>query len=241
MYSSSYDPGRRYRRRAAERKKRLTTQIMLLLSCGLFGYWLGGEVVRSSEAAFKQEAMSLREEKEALQEQVTELRAQIQSTQIVYKQLEERYSTEVPTGELKELTELAREQLEDGISKDRLAFVIRSARPPRNCTEPKSKRFVVKTPVYNGPDSNVAFADGTVTITGEGEAAVSADGNPEAWFDPGKPVKLTFTQIGGQDMVKNGLLPIHHSMVIGEREYRFTAAKGNRSFVTVTSDSCDYP
>ncbi|MGM0422112.1 MAG: hypothetical protein ACQEQL_03330, partial [Pseudomonadota bacterium] len=70
---------------------------------------------------------------------------------------------------------------------------------------------------------------------------VNNSGNPESWYDPGKPVEVSFTRVGGKEVVKEGLLPIHHSMVIGDKEHRFTIAKGERSFIDVTSDSCDYP
>src|SRR5690606_4668415 len=107
--------------------------------------------------------------------------------------------------------------------------------------EPQAKRFVVKTPVYSGPHGTVSFGNGAITVTGEGEPAVSAAGEAEAWYDPGKPVKITFIEIGGKQTVKEGLLPIQHSMVLGNKEYRFTVAAGERSFISVTSDSCDYP
>jgi hypothetical protein len=95
--------------------------------------------------------------------------------------------------------------------------------------------------VYNGPQGAVSFGNGVVTVAGEGAASVNPTGKAEAWYDPGKPVKITFTEIGGKQTVKEGLLPIQHSLVVGNKEYRFTVAAGERSFISVTSDSCDYP
>jgi|AntRauTorckE6833_2_1112554.scaffolds.fasta_scaffold30631_1 cell division protein FtsB len=238
---SLYDPGSRYRRRAAERKRKMMSMLIFLAILSGFFYWLGGQVVRSSEAAYKQQAIKLQDEKKALEERMTALDANLQTLKMEYDKLQNRYQSEVPTGPLKELADLARQQLKDGIAKDRLEFVIRSAQPPRNCTEPDTKRFVTRTPFYSGPDSFVSFVNKTVTITASGEPAVSSSGNPESWYDPGKPVKVSFTRLGGKEVLKEGLLPIHHSMVIGDKEHRFTIAKGQRSFIDVTSDSCDYP
>lgn len=238
---SLYDPGSRYRRRAAERKRKMISMLIFLALLSGFFYWLGGQVVRSSEAAYKQQAIKLQDEKKALEERMTALDANLQTLKMEYDKLQNRYQAEVPTGPLKELADLARKQLEDGIAKDRLEFVIRSAQPPRNCTEPETKRFVTRTPFYSGPDSFVSFVNKTVTITASGEPAVNSSGDPESWYDPGKPVKVSFTRVGGKEVVKEGLLPIHHSMVIGDKEHRFTIAKGQRSFIDVTSDSCDYP
>ena len=236
-----YDPGSRYRRRAAERKRKTMFLLIFLAILAGFSYWIGGQVVRSSEAAYKQQAMKLQTEKKNLETRLTDLDARLQTLKMEYGKLEARYQQEVPTGPLKELADLTRQQLKDGIAKDRLEFVIRSARPPRNCTDPETKRFVVSTPYYRGPDSFVAFVNKTITITGEGAAAVANNGNPQAWYDPGKPVKISFTGLGGKNVVKEGLLPLHYSMVVGDKEHRFTISKGQRSFIDVTSDSCDYP
>ncbi len=238
---SIYDPSSRYRRRAAERKRKTTAFVVFLILFAGFFYWLGGQVVKISEVAYKQRAMELTADKEGLENRLTTVDANLQTLKMEYQRLQEQYQNEVPTGELRELADLTRKQIEDGIDKDRLEFVIRSARPPRNCSEPETKRFVVRTPFYRGPDSFVAFVNGSVTVTGTGEAAVSGAGNAEAWFDPGKPVKVTFTRLGGKTVEKEGLLPIHFSMVVGDKEHRFTVAKGKRSFINVTSDSCDYP
>jgi hypothetical protein len=230
-----------YRRQAAEKRRKIILVSMTAFAlCGI-SYWWGGEVVRSSEVAFKEQATVLQGERGQLEKTITDLKSQVQSSEVRFQQLSARYQAEVPQGEFKRLADLVKRQLDGGIKPDRLAFVIESARPPRNCGAPQTKRFVVKTPVYSGPQGAVAFGNGAITVGGEGQPAVSAAGSPEAWYDPGKAVKIVFTEIGGKDTVKQGLLPIQHSMVIGSKEYRFTVAAGERSFISVTSDSCDYP
>ena len=233
--------GSSYRRRANEqRRKVMVICVMVAILCGIC-YWWGGEVVRSSEVAYKQQAMDLKKVRTQLENTIMGLQSEVQSTQVRFQQLETRYFDEVPQGEFKKLTDMVKKQLDSGIKAERLSFAIESARPPRNCSPPKSKRFVVKTEMYSGPDGTVSFATGAITVTGEGAFAVGGNGNPEAWYDPGKPVNIVFTEIGGKKTLKEGLLPIQHSMVLGNREYRFTVAAGERSFINVTSDECDYP
>lgn len=236
-----YETGGRHRRRTAERRRKIMLVILVLGTLCGFSYWWGGENVRSSEVAFKQQAIDLKEEREELLKTITSLRSEVQSTQVRYQQLEAKYLAEVPQGEFKELTDIVKKQLTSGIKPARLKFVIESARPPKNCVAPQAKRFVVKTPVYSGPHGTVAFGNGAITVTGEGQSAMGPTGGSEAWYDPGKPVKITFIEIGGKETVKEGLLPVQHSMVLGNKEYRFTVAAGERSFITVTSDNCDYP
>ena len=214
--------------------------IVVVLLCSLF-YWWGGETVRTSELAYKEQAVRLQEERSGVDQTITSLRSEVESARVRYQQLEAKYQQEVPQGEFRQLTDLLQKQLKGGIKAERLAFLIESARPPRNCSEPQVKRFVMKTPVYSGPQGAVSFGNGVVTVAGEGAPSINAGGQKEAWYDPGKPVKIVFTEIGGKQILKEGLLPIQHSLVVGTKEYRFTVAAGERSFISVTSDSCDYP
>lgn len=240
-FKTGYSGGGRYQRRAAERRRNILLFLTVITVLCAISYWRGAEDVRSSESAYKQQSIKLQAERAELDQTITSLRSEAQSTQVRYKQLEAKYQHDLPTGAFKHLTDIIKKQLDSGVKPERLAFVLESARPPKNCSEPSTKRFVMKTPVYSGPHGNVAFGNGTVTVTGVGTSAVGPAGKAEAWYDPGKPVSITFTQIGGQETVKEGLLPIQHSMVVGNKEYRFTVSAGERSFISVTSDSCDYP
>ena len=141
---------------------------------------------------------------------------------------------------MQDLVTLVREQLEQGMDAERLSFVIRSARPPTGCSEPQSKRFVIKTPAYSGPDSVTSVADGKIKVSGVGKSAKNAKGLPEAWYDPSKSIDIYFVN-GEKREVKKGTLPIRYSTVVGNREYRFTIEKGPRSFAKVVYDSCAYP
>jgi hypothetical protein len=233
--------GGSFRRRRAEQRRKVFMIAAAIAALSAVSYWWGGENVRSSEVAYKQQAMRLTEEREGLEKTIVDLRSDVEATQLRYQQLEERFKNEIPEGELKKLTDILRKQLQSGIKPERLAFLLEAARPPKNCTEPQMKRFVVKTPAYSGPHGSVSFGNGAVIVSAEGQSAIGAGGSFEAWYDPGKEVKVIFSQIGGKQVVKEGLLPVQHSVIVGSREYRFTVAAGERSFIAVTSDNCDYP
>src|SRR3990170_7844198 len=142
MNSITQDPGGRYQRRAEEGRRRI---IWFLIAIGVLcslAYWWGTESVRSSEAAYKQQAIKLQEERTGLEQTITSLRSEIQSTQVRYQQLVSKYQQEVPTGAFKQLTDMVKKQLNSGIAGERLTLAINSARPPKNCSEPAIKRFV---------------------------------------------------------------------------------------------------
>lgn len=241
MNLGSYEFGSRSRRRIEQRNRRVFLVVAFIGGLCAASYWWGGERERTSQMAYKEQAMRLEKKHAEMEQEMTGLRSQVQSTNVRYQQMEEKYKTEVPQGVYKQLADLVKKQLDAGIKPERLSFVIEAARPPKNCTAPVSKRFVVKTPVYSGPRGAVSFGNGVVTVGGEGESSVNSGGQPEAWYDPGKQVKIVFTEIGGKKTVKEGLLPVQHSLVVGNKEYRFTVAAGERSFISVTSDTCDYP
>ena len=140
-----------------------------------------------------------------------------------------------------ELYDLIRARIADGLSVARLRFLIGSARRKRDCLDPDTRRFVVRTPVKSGPHSAASFGKDRITITGRGASAKSADGHPQAWFDPSKPVSLTFTAVDQPSVKHAGVLPLSHSVVLGEREFRFLVQAGRRGFVLVTAEDCAYP
>jgi hypothetical protein len=121
--------------------------------------------------------------------------------------------------------------------------VVRNASPERTCDQgPVTKRFIVQTPLSTGAGGSVSFAQGRITVTAQGESATNAQGQPEAWYDPAEPLQATFARVGGANETVEGELPIHHSVVIGEYEHRFTMTESDsRAFALVTWERCEYP
>jgi len=213
---------------------------VLLLAFGL-GFWLGGQNAGQQEWFLRTRNEALLSERETLQDSITQSRAEAQTAQARYKQLQEAYEDMLPEGPLRDLVALLKQQLDEGRSAERLEFLIRSARPPRNCSEPETKRFVVMSPAYDGPESQISLAEGALIVKGKGRSAVNASGQPEAWYDPSKEVVIDFIVDGALMKSKSGVMPLRHSVVVENREYRLNVAEGARSFAKVTYDSCDYP
>ncbi len=240
MSLRQYNPHTRYKERNAQRMASALGVIAVILISVLIGFWLGKQFGAEHLITLKDEVKTLRQERDDLQTQVAELGATAQTANKRYTQLQEEVDSILPAGPMQDLVTLVREQLKQGMDPERLSFVIRSARPPSGCTEAKSKRFVIKTPAYSGPESLANVADGNVKVGGNGQSARNAKGLPEAWFDPLKTVEVFFMSEGKRE-VKKGILPLRYSTVVGNREYRFTIEKGPRSFAKVFYDSCSYP
>ena len=237
-----YNPRTRYQKRQSKR----TNAIMLSLIVGValigFGFWLGRQHVVFQIESLRRDAESAQGDAKRMQDELVKVRAESQTANSRLEQLQNQFDAELPAeGPTRELVQMVRKQLEDGMSAERLAFVIRSARPPRNCTDPSTKRFMVKTPAYSGPDSAASIGEGAVNVTAIGASSRNKAGQLEAWFDPTQPVTITFKSSDGNTEAKSGTLPIQQSMIAAGREYRFTLSEGEKSFIKVTFDSCDYP
>lgn len=237
---SNYDPHSRYRERAMQRVSNAIAMVIVIIMSAGVGLWFGKQFAAQNQISLGEQVESLSRQNTELQDSVTELRAEAQTANTRYEQIRAEYESQIPEGPMQDIIKLVREQLGQGMAPERLAFLIRSARPPTGCTEPETKRFVVATPAYKGPDSMVSVADDIVLVSGNGESAKNDKGQPEAWYDPAQSVSIRFKN-GEIVETKKGTLPLRHSIIADGREYRFTIEEGSRSFAKVVYDSCAYP
>ncbi|MBI1205657.1 MAG: hypothetical protein GC191_00050 [Azospirillum sp.] len=236
-----YDYDRRYRRRVWTGFVKFLLFIALLLAIGLFTYQIGVEQFKGRDASLREDVSHLSRQKGELELLAQQLKQAQVSAETRAAELEARLATDVPHGDLARLMQLVSERLAEGVGIERLAFVIAAVQNKRDCQSPETKRFVLSTPIYKSPNRAISFAGGTITVTGEGASMRDANGDSEAWYDPAQPVSLRITAQGGKDYPVQGVLPLHHSIVIGNSEYRFTVVAGSRSFAEVTADRCSFP
>jgi hypothetical protein len=182
-----------------------------------------------------QTTLEAREESAAARAEIAALRSEAATWR-------QRYESEVPQGDSAVLWQLMIRRLDEGVSADRLAEVVELAANTRNCdAEMTTKRIIVKTHLHGGTDTSASFADGRITIAGEGETARDANGNPVAWYDPARTVKISFIEIGGTTEVIEGYLPINQTILLGQDEWRFSVTEGPRNFALISAERCDYP
>ena len=236
-----YESERRHRRRVWGGVIRIALFIILLIVASAFSYQYGIRQVESREDQLLQQVATLQSDKSALEQDSIRLQAAIRTVEIRYEELQRRFATEVPDGDLLRLTQLAAQRLGEGVDPERLAFFIQEAEEPRDCSRLDSRRFIMATPAYQGPNTSVAFDNGRITITGMGRNAVATNGGILGWFDTAEEVSLTFTVIGGDSTSVRGVLPLHQSVVLGNEEFSFAIVQGNRSFVRVTAERCGFP
>lgn len=232
-----YDPEKRYRRRRTRALLRNIFLLAVLAVAMIFAYQAGVEETKGREERLKAEIDALELANTELERGQARADAALETAERALEDLQQR----MPSDGLLHLNSLLAIKLEEGVPMERLEFLIESAAQPLDCTGPETKRFILATPAYSGPNTSVAFADGRITVGGMGENALSLNGGVLGWFDPEKPVTITFTVIDGEHSEVSGDLPLHHSILLDDEEYRFMIAAGEQSLVSVTTDRCALP
>jgi hypothetical protein len=206
---------------------------------GFYAHDVGKEIAQQQVTELNEQLTEEIEASEKLRSEIAGLHAALRTERDKVAMWRNRYESDVPGETEMPILAAVRERLEAGVSPERIRTVVSIARDDVAC-EPlgETKRFFVNTEISRGANGAVSFANGTITITGDGTAARNANGQPEAWFDPDVPVTVNFSHLGGEVSQVTGLLPVHNSMAIGDVEYRFTAVAGARSFVRVTGQKC---
>jgi hypothetical protein len=207
----------------------------LIGATAYYAYEAGTRLSAQEIADLKSEITRLSESEQAQQTRSEELESLLTDARQTAEDFRLRYEEVAPEAVQDVLAEV-RTKMTEGLSADRLAFVVSQAHPPRNCSDSETRRFIAKTENYDGANTWVRFDD-AITVSGSGAAA---NGGREQWFDSTQPVSVTFTPLGEKAETVEGALPLQHSMVFKSKEYRFTAAPGARGFIEITADWCDY-
>lgn len=222
------------RRRLQSALLRWGMGLVVLFSIIAYAYYLGQSQGDASQRV--------------LEDRVTELEsqvAQLKGANAQLRETEERFHNLIPNQRYRRLLETLHAKSAAGVKLDRLQFLLDQAQNRDACDEEhRSKRFMVRTSLYQGTDDSVTFDDGAIAVSAKGQSAVNAEGKPEVRFDPTQPIAITLTSIGSADKEETveGSLPLRHRLVRKDREYRFLFIKDEEpGFLRVTLEICPFP
>ncbi|MFT6558056.1 MULTISPECIES: hypothetical protein [Sneathiella] len=241
----SYGLGLSEKKRARERRNRFLKTVFylaLLSAAGAYGYFEGQAQADRRVANVEDQVKVLSLKNQRLTDQTRDALEKQNSALAEARGWRHKFEQEIPTGATLEILELVKQRVDEGLDPERLITLIGLAQNQQNCDPtPETKRFIVNTPIYTQIGNSISLADGSITVTGNGISTLNAEGKPEAWYDPAKPVSITFTKIGGKSEKVEGVLPIHKSVVFGGKEYRFSILSGKQSFASISATRCDFP
>jgi hypothetical protein len=243
MAVSLHNPHERRRRQLRRTVIRWLLGGGIIVAAGMTAYQTGSSLAEREIAELTQTLAKMDQRVQALERESTNLQAGLILSARRLKDAELAYRRDVPSGEVAVLMGRVQAKLAAGVDQERLAFLIDSAGKARNCAnKPVTKRFVVRTPISRGANDSVSFAKNAITVTALGESARNQEGKVEAWFDPAQAVTLRLAQLGGKTTIRKGMLPLHTSVVVEDKEYLYSVVEGaQRGFVEITGDRCDYP
>lgn len=215
----------------------------LALVAGLFVYQTGLFVGQHDVERLENQVTELTSRVEALQIESAGYKARASQAQQELQQLQQRYQSELPSGDAKALLDLAAKRLNDGVQMDRLTFLLQAASPRVCDPEPEAQRLIVAVPdVKPGKRGTATLAKGAIVVTAEGASALDAKGNKEAWYDPAQPVTLHVALADGTVRDVVGTLPLEHRLVAGSSEFRLAiAADEKKSYAAITAERCNFP
>jgi hypothetical protein len=232
---------RRRRHRGSWTAFRFLLGVAGVAAVGGYGYQVGVAANQAWTGRLEADLQRFQEDNLSLRDELAQTALSASGAQTALEALRRRYAVEVPDGEVANLLEQIEEQLRAGVDAERLAFLIDAAGQEAGCAEvPVTKRFQPATPITPGAVSAVRFGD-RITVTATAESALDANGQPEAWYDPARPVQLVFRTLDGREMTVDGALPLAHRMLVDGLEYRFSAIAGPTSFVEITGQACPFP
>ena len=230
------------RARNRRRVLRIGLAVAALAGVGWLGYDAGTGAGEARIEGLKRRIAELEAETRASGQTVEEIRAALDRAGRDVRVWRQRYEEEVPRDREAGLWQLVKRKLDEGVALERLSGVIELVANERRCdAQLTARRIIVRTRLHGGSDTAAGFGQGRITVLGDGQRARDAANNPHAWYDPDLPVTISFVTIGGATEKVEGFLPLHHSVLVGEDEFRFTVAEGTRSFASVTAQRCDYP
>lgn len=216
--------------------------IIIVSVSGFYAYKTGTVLGTKEARMLRAETSVLTESIDNLVFSNEELKISLQKQLRMYSDLLEKYNQDVPEPEIRIFGDLIKNKIETGHEADKLREILTATNKDWSCEDQTiSRRFIIKTPTTAEGNDAVGFAGGFITVKGIGESVLDSNGKPLAWFNPDKPITLSFTYIGGENEEVVGVLPLHHSIIIDQTIYRFSVIEGERSFVNVIGIPCSYP
>ncbi len=214
--------------------------VTLAAGAGLYGYDTGRLLARTEVSRLDDQARVLHGAIAELRQTNQRLTAAIEVLELRELEWKLRFEADPAMGAEVALLELIRQRRADGVDAERLELVIGAIPLARVCN-PRSttKRFTVATPTAAGGAAR--FAEVSVTVTAAGEPATDAEGSPEPWFEPARPITVRIARAGAETEERSGRLPLGHSLVVDDVEYLFGLAAGDRGLVEVTFRRCRFP
>ncbi len=241
----SYGLGLSEKKRSQQRRNQFFKWVFYLAilgAIGIYGYYEGQAESDRRVIDIEAEVIALTKENDRLALQARDAQIKQDEALAEARSWRSRFENEIPKGIHRDILNMIELRLAEGLNSERLLSLIAIAQNSSKCDPtPEVKRFIVDTGISQSPANSVRIAKGAVLVSGLGVSVTTEEGKPQAWYDTSKPVKVTFTHIGGKTEIVEGIFPIHKNILVGANEYRFSIVPGKQSFAQVSATRCEFP
>jgi hypothetical protein len=217
---------------------------VVVIVCAAFAYLTGYDLAKIDLA---KQQRRIDEQQAAIKVLETEKQRLVITAKAAADQVQEwerKYQLGVPNGISKTLFDRMQAKLQSGVPPDRMALFIEQSSKPRSCDpQPEREQLYVRTGIGKAGKFETTFGGHRLTVALNGEPAVNAEGQKEAWFDTAKPITVTLTDPVGQSTELNSVLPLNHQLVVADSEFRlsFAVEEKRRGYALVISARCNFP
>ena len=228
-----YQAQNKYRQK--QLKTFLSTIIKLIIFslAFLIGWWLGNSdklvLIQENEKIIAE----FNEKKDGLERQITDIRLKLKEANL---SLDTQNIKNLNSDFGRDAKNLLASNLAKGVPEETIVNALRLLGTDKVCSSFLYKELPVSTQSFTPPRSILLLLSGSLKIKAEGNINDKLNDNP--YFNPVKPLRITFIYFGNNDLVE-GNLPISKNILAGKFSVKIKVLKSKvRGVVIVRYQTC---
>ena len=221
------------------RQKQLKTFLSTIIKLIIFslafliGWWLGNSdklvLIQENEKIITQ----FNEKKDNLERQITDIRLKLKEANL---SLDTQNIKNLNSDFGRDAKNLLASNLAKGVPEETIVNALRLLGTNKVCSSFLYKELPVSTQSFTPPISILLLLSGSLKIKAEGNINDKSNDNP--YFNPMKPIRITFIYFGNNDLVE-GNLPISKNILAGKFSVKIKVLKSKvRGVVIVRYQTC---
>ena len=221
------------------RQKQLKTILSVIIKLIIFsltfvmGWWLGNSdklvLIQENEKIIAQ----FNEKKDNLERQLIDIRLKLKEANL---SLDTQNIKNLNSDFGRDAKNLLASNLAKGVPEETIVNNLRLLGTNKVCSSFQYKELPVSTQSFTPPRSILLLLSGSLKIKAEGNINDKSNDNP--YFNPAKPLRITFIYFGNNDLVE-GNLPISKNILAGRFSVQIKVLKSKvRGVVIVGYQTC---
>lgn len=228
-----YQAQNKYRQKQLKTFLSIIIKLIIFFLAFLIGWWLGNSdklvLIQENEKIITQ----FNEKKDNLERQITDIRLKLKEANL---SLDTQNIKNLNSDFGRDAKNLLASNLAKGVPEETIVNALRLLGTNKVCSSFLYKELPVSTQSFIPPRSVLLLLSGSLKIKAEGNINDQSNDNP--YFNPIKPLRITFIYFGNNDLVE-GNLPISKNILAGKFSVKIKVLKSKvRGVVIVRYQTC---